>query len=78
MLESTFDNQYSFTSKVKDKKLEELEEVNLGTVEGPKNVYIGEMMSPKIRRSLIDFLRKYRHVFAWSYDDLKSYRKDFF
>ena len=53
-----------------------LEEVNLGTKETPKKVYMGKKLSPKIRQNLIDFLRKYRHVFAWSYDDLKAYRED--
>lgn len=27
---------------------------------------------------LISLLRKYKHVFAWSYEDLKSYREDLF
>ena len=53
-----------------------LEEVNLGTRESPKNVYIGRRMSPKIRHDLIGLLRKYWHVFVWSYDDLKAYRED--
>ena len=44
----------------------------------PKNVYIGKKLSPEIRKSLIDLLRKYRHVFAWSYDDLKAYKQDLF
>ena len=55
-----------------------MEEVNLSTTEAPKNVCIGKKLSPKIRRSLIDLLRKYRHVFAWCYDDLKAYRQDLF
>ena len=74
MLESTFDNQDRFTTEVKDSKSEELEEVNLGIEEAPKKVYIGKTLSPDITKSLIDFLRKYRHVFAWSYNDLKAYR----
>ena len=61
---------------MKNKKPEELEEVKLKTTKAPKNVYIGKKISPKIRRSIIDLLRKYRHVFAWSYDDLKAYRED--
>ena len=69
MLEITFDNQDRFTTKVKDKKPGELEEVNIGMAEAPKRVYIGKKISPKIRKSLIDLLRKYRHVFAWFYDD---------
>ena len=56
----------------------DLEELNLGTRESPKNVYIGKQMSPRIRYDLISLLRKYRHVFAWSYDDLKAYREDLF
>ena len=78
MLESIFDNQDSYTSEVKDKNPEELEEVNLGTIEAPKKVYIGNKLSLEIRKSLIDLLRKYKHVFEWSYDDLKAYRKDLF
>ena len=78
MLENAFDNQDRFTSEVKDKNLEELEEVNLGRVEASKKVYIGKKISPEIRKSFIDLLKKYRHVFAWSYDDLKAYRQDLF
>ena len=78
MLEITFDNRDRFTSEVKDAKPEELEEVNLRTAKAPKNVYIGKNLSPKIRKRLIDLLRKYRHVFSWSYDDLKTYRQDLF
>ena len=66
MLESAFDNQDRFTSEVKDKNPKELEEVNLGIVEAPKKVYIGKKISPKIKKALIDLLKKYRHVLAWS------------
>ena len=48
MLENAFDNQDRFTSKVKNKKPEELEEVNLGTIETPKKVYIGKKISLKL------------------------------
>ena len=78
MLESNLDNEDMFTFEVKNTKPKELEEVNLGIVKSLKNVYIGKNSSPKIRKSLIDLLRKYRHVFAWSYDDLKAYRQDLF
>ena len=64
MLENAFDNQDRFISEVKDEKPEELEEVNLRTNETPKKVYIGKKISPKIRKSLISVLRKYRHVFT--------------
>ena len=56
VLETVFDNQDR--SKVESKELdhENLEEVNLGTRESPKNVYIGKKLSPKIRYALIGLL----------------------
>lgn len=60
-------------TNIKDKKSQELEEINLGTIESPKKVYIGKALSSTIRKYLIDLLRRFRHVFVWSYDDLKSY-----
>ena len=73
-----FDNQDGSKVDDKDYSARYLEEINLGTREAPKNVYIGRKLSPKIRHDLIGLLRKYRHVFAWSYDDLKAYREDLF
>ena len=40
-------------------------------------VFIGRKLSQRIRQELISLLRKYRHVFPWSYEDLKAYRQDF-
>lgn len=59
-------------------KMSDFEEVNLGTSQVPKNVYIGKCLSQRSRNNLIDLLKKFRHVFAWSYDDLKAYREDLF
>ena len=73
-----FDNHDRKKCAAKDYKPQVLEEVNLGTNEAPKKVYIGQNLSTKIRKTLIDLLRKFRHVFAWSYDDLKAYREDLF
>lgn len=76
-LERAFDNKdkafYASTDKTND-----LEEVNLGTRIVPKKVYIGKCLSPRTRKNLIDLLRKFRHVFAWSDEDLKAYREDLF
>ena len=77
-MESAFDNQDRIISNEKGDKLQELEDINLGTTDSPKKVYIGKTLNPDIKRSLIDLLRRFRHVFAWSYDDLKAYRKDLF
>ena len=62
----------------KEYNSKDLEEINLGTKEAPKKVYIGKKLAPKIRKGLIDLLRKYRHAFSYSYDNLKSYKEDFF
>lgn len=73
-----FDNQNKAKTTTTTPHPEDLEEINLGTKRAPKRVYIRNKMSPKVRKMLIDLLRKYRHVFAWSYVDLKSYREDLF
>lgn len=78
MLENFFDNQDRFKSEVKKNKIDDLEEINLGTEEAPKKVYIGRNVSPSIKKTLVNLLRKYRHVFSWSYDDLKAYNEDLF
>lgn len=78
VLENVFDNQDRVDSSMKNSKPQELEEINLGTSESPKKVYIGKTLTPEIRKSLIALLRRFRHVFAWSYDDLKAYRQDLF
>lgn len=78
VLETIFDNQDRSQIDTRKYNVKDLEEVNLGIEEIPKKVYIGKKLSPKIRQDLIGLLRKYRHVFAWSYDDLKDYREDIF
>ena len=64
--------------EVKEKKPQELEGINLGTNKSPKKVYVGKTLSPTIRKYLVYLLRNFRHVFAWSYDDLKAYRENLF
>lgn len=50
--------------------LEETEEINLGVNGESKCVHIGTNLPPKMRSELIDFLRSYVDVFAWSYADM--------
>lgn len=78
ILERVFDNQVKARTAIAMAHPEDLEEINIGIEGALKMVYIGKKMSPKVRKLLIDLLRKYRHVFAWSYDDLKAYREDLF
>lgn len=50
----------------------------MGTTESPKNVCIGMKLSPFVWKYMIGLLKKYRHVFTWSYDNLKAYREELF
>ncbi|OMO62254.1 hypothetical protein CCACVL1_22930 [Corchorus capsularis] len=49
---------------------ESTELINLGTDENPKEVKIGTSLSEGERRELIDLLKEYVDVFAWSYQDM--------
>ena len=52
------------------------EAINLGTEEERREVMIGTTLSPIIRKKLIDLLREYSDVFAWSYQDMPSLDTD--
>jgi hypothetical protein len=69
-LERLFDNKDRVTLKQLLFRQEDVEEINFGTKIAPKKVYIGKRISPKIRIMIIYLLKKYKHVFYWSYEDL--------
>ena len=49
----------------------ELEEVNLGTDPGnPKLVFIKSQLSAQEREQLVELMKKYVDVFAWTYDKM--------
>jgi hypothetical protein len=47
--------------------------VNLGTSEQPKYVNLGTCYSDTEKHAFTKLFKKYRDVFAWTYDDLKTY-----
>ena len=47
--------------------------INLGTEENPQNINLGLGLSSEERTAFIRLLQKNKHVFAWKYDDLKTY-----
>ena len=77
-LERIFGETESLKHNKSTKIQSNIEEINLGNEYSPKSVFIGKKLSSKIRFDLISLLRKYRHVFAWSYEELKAYREDLF
>ncbi|PKI78399.1 hypothetical protein CRG98_001220 [Punica granatum] len=50
--------------------VEQTEEINVGTEEEPRTLKIGTALDPAQRAWMIDFLREYQEVFAWSYADM--------
>ena len=48
--------------------------VNIGDVHNPKMVNIGKCCTLEEREAAKKLFEEYKDVFAWSYEDLKSYR----
>ena len=61
-------------SDTKDKKVTPItgstKLIDFGTPDQPKEIMIGSSLSPNERSRLIDLLRSYLEVFAWSYEDM--------
>ena len=47
--------------------------VNLGTESKPQNVNLGLELTLEERTAFIRLLNKYKNVFSWNYEDLKTY-----
>ena len=47
--------------------------INLGTPKNPKNVNLGKTVSKKDRKTYLKLFKEYEDVFAWSYEELKTY-----
>jgi hypothetical protein len=56
----------------------ELEELNLDTVEEPRNVLIAKELDEEFKEQLTHVLRTYKDVFAWSYEDMKGLNPKFY
>ena len=51
----------------------QFELINLGTEIEPKYVNLGKCYSPGERNKSINLSKQYKYVFAWMYEDLKTY-----
>jgi len=51
----------------------EIEEHNIGTAENPKMIKLSKNLPPDQKPKYIDLFKEFHDVFAWSYEDLKSY-----
>jgi len=50
-----------------------IEECNIGTLEKPKIIKLSKSLPPDQKPKYVDLLKEFQDVFAWSYEDLKSY-----
>lgn len=75
-LEDLYDIKYRF-KQVTNLKLQSstlrFELINLGIEENPQNINLGLGLTSEERISFIILLHKYKNVFTWKYDDLKTY-----
>ena len=53
-------------------------EINIGTNDETKIIKVGKGTSEKERNDLVNLVKEYRDVFAFTYDELKYYREDVF
>jgi len=49
---------------------EPVEVINLGTEHDKREVKIGSSLKAEVREKLVELLREYADVFAWSYQDM--------
>lgn len=75
-LENLYDIKDRF-KQVTNSKLQSsalrVELVNLGTEDKPHNINLGLRLTSEEIFAFIILLNKYKNVFAWNYDDLKTY-----
>lgn len=72
-LEDLFDsNDIPFRPKMEPVKAD-MENCNLGTSENPKMVKLSKSLPENQRSKYVELLKEFQDVFAWSYEDLKSY-----
>ena len=64
------DSDHSFTDERVSPPFDDLETVDLGTADQPREMRISTTLSTDERDSLLRLLRSYLDVFAWSYEDM--------
>ena len=50
--------------------IDELKQVNLGTEQDPRPIFISAYLTLEEEKSYLDLLKEYRDVFAWSYKEM--------
>jgi len=72
-LEDLFDsNDVTKKPKMEPLKLD-IKECDIGFEEDPKMIKISKSLPPNEKVKYIELLKEFQDVFAWNYEDLKSY-----
>ena len=50
-----------------------IKDCNIGTAEKPKMIKLSQSLPPNQKPKYIDLFKEFQDVFAWGYEDLKSY-----
>jgi hypothetical protein len=72
-LERLFDQNDIPLKSTLQPQLEEVEECNVGNKEEPRMVKISKYLPPELKSKYKDLLGQYKDVFAWSYEELRTY-----
>ena len=64
------DSDHSFIDERVSSPFDDLETVDLGTANQPRELRIGTTLSANERDNLLRLLKSYLDVFAWSYEDM--------
>jgi hypothetical protein len=71
------ENLFDFNDVAKKPKIEasgqEVEDCNIGIKEEPRMVKLSKSLPPEKKLKYIELFKEYSNVFAWGYEDLKSY-----
>ena len=51
----------------------DIEDCNIGTKENPKMIKLSKTLPPNQKLKYVELFKEFQDVFAWSYEDLKSY-----
>lgn len=71
-MEKIFDNNDVCKNSLSHSPEEEIEECNIGTLDEVKNVKLSSSL-PLDKKKYLNLLKNYKDVFAWSYNELKTY-----
>lgn len=74
-LERLFDANDIAVNQKKENQDEQVEDCNLGTQQEPKMIKLFKGVSKDYKERYVDLFKQFQDVFAWSYDDLKTYDK---